>query len=199
MQAIALFIKLAIMFLLLLVVIAVTVGIIYVQEALRKIPIQYAKRVSGRGQTTAGQQTHLPLKLNAAGVIPVIFASAFFITPQSIATFFGTNSVTTTITNVFDYTKPVGMVFYLALIIAFTYFYAFIQVNPENIADNLKKQGAYIPGIRPGANTQSYLTSTLYRLTFVGAIVPCICCSHADFLHQFRKSSTFRCKLEEQV
>ncbi|MBO0587308.1 preprotein translocase subunit SecY [Sporosarcina sp. E16_8] len=165
-----LFIKLAIMALLLVLVIAVTVGIIYFQEALRKIPIQYAKRVTGRGQTTAGQQTHLPLKLNAAGVIPVIFASAFFITPQSIATFFGTNSVTTTITNVFDYTKPVGMVFYLLLIIAFTYFYAFIQVNPENIADNLKKQGAYIPGIRPGQNTQNYLTSTLYRLTFVGAI-----------------------------
>jgi len=165
-----LFIKLAIMALLLVLVIAITVGIIYFQEALRKIPIQYAKRVTGRGQTTAGQQTHLPLKLNAAGVIPVIFASAFFITPQSIATFFGTNSVTTTITNVFDYTKPVGMVFYLILIIAFTYFYAFIQVNPENIADNLKKQGAYIPGIRPGQNTQNYLTSTLYRLTFVGAI-----------------------------
>jgi len=166
----ALFIKLAVMALLLVLVIAITVGIIYFQEALRKIPIQYAKRVTGRGQTTAGQQTHLPLKLNAAGVIPVIFASAFFITPQSIATFFGTNSVTTTITNVFDYTKPVGMVFYLILIIAFTYFYAFIQVNPENIADNLKKQGAYIPGIRPGQNTQNYLTSTLYRLTFVGAI-----------------------------
>ncbi len=166
----ALFIKLAVMALLLVLVIAITVGIIYFQEALRKIPIQYAKRVTGRGQTTAGQQTHLPLKLNAAGVIPVIFASAFFITPQSIATFFGTNSVTTTITNVFDYTKPIGMVFYLILIIAFTYFYAFIQVNPENIADNLKKQGAYIPGIRPGQNTQNYLTSTLYRLTFVGAI-----------------------------
>jgi preprotein translocase subunit SecY len=166
----ALFIRIAIMFLLLLVVIAITVGVIYVQEALRKIPIQYAKRVSGRGQTTSGQQTHLPLKLNAAGVIPVIFASAFFMTPQSIATFFGTNSVTTTITTIFDYTKPVGMVFYIALIIAFTYFYAFIQVNPENISDNLKKQGAYIPGIRPGQNTQSYLTKTLYRLTFVGAI-----------------------------
>ena len=107
--------------------------------------------------------------------------------------------MTTTITNVFDYTKPVGMIFYVALIIAFTYFYAFIQVNPENIADNLKKQGAYIPGIRPGQNTQSYLTSTLYRLTFVGAIFLGICCSHADFLHQFRKSSTVRCKLEEQV
>ncbi|WP_438313539.1 preprotein translocase subunit SecY [Sporosarcina sp. FA9] len=165
----ALFIKIAIAVLLLLVIIAVTVGVIYVQEALRKIPIQYAKRVSGRGPTTAGQQTHLPLKLNAAGVIPVIFASAFFITPQSIASFFGTNSVTTKIQSIFDYTNPIGMVIYVVLIVAFTYFYAFIQVNPENMADNLKKQGAYIPGIRPGANTQSYLTSTLYRLTFVGA------------------------------
>lgn len=166
----ALFIKLAIMLLLLLVIIAVIVGVIYVQEALRKIPIQYAKRVTGRGQTTAGQQTHLPLKLNAAGVIPVIFASAFFITPQSIAAFFEPNKVTTFIMNTFNYEKPMGLVFYIALILAFTYFYAFIQVNPENVADNLKKQGAYIPGIRPGKNTQDYLTSTLYRLTFVGAI-----------------------------
>ena len=166
----ALFIRIALMALLLLLIIAITVLVIYFQEALRKIPIQYAKRVTGRSQTTAGQQTHLPLKLNAAGVIPVIFASAFFITPQSIATFFGTNSVTTAITTMFDYTKPVGMVFYLILILAFTYFYAFIQVNPEKIADNLKNQGAYIPGIRPGQNTQNYLTSTLYRLTFVGAI-----------------------------
>lgn len=166
----ALFIKLGIMVLLLLVIIAVTVGVIYVQEALRKIPVQYAKRATGRGQTTGGQQTHMPLKLNAAGVIPVIFASAFFITPQSLAGFFGENKFTTAIIKVFDYTNPTGMVIYLALIIAFTYFYAFIQVNPENVADNLKKQGAYIPGIRPGQDTQNYLTSTLYRLTFVGAI-----------------------------
>lgn len=166
----ALFIRLAIMALLLLVVIAITVGVIYVQEALRKIPIQYAKRVTNRGQSTSGQQTHLPLKLNAAGVIPVIFASAFFLTPQSLAAFFGTNSVTNTITKVFDHSNPIGMTLYVVLIIAFTYFYAFIQVNPENMADNLKKQGAYIPGIRPGQNTQDYLTSTLYRLTFVGSI-----------------------------
>ena len=112
----------------------------------------------------------MPWKLNAAGVIPVIFAVAFFITPQSIASFFGENKVTSTIINVFDYTNPVGMVIYVALIIAFTYFYAFIQVNPENVADNLKKQGAYIPGIRPGQDTENYLTSTLYRLTFVGSI-----------------------------
>lgn len=166
----ALFIRIATMVLLLIVIVAVIVGVVYVQEALRKIPIQYAKRMTGRGQTTAGQQTHLPLKLNAAGVIPVIFAVAFFITPQQIATFFGENSVTKFITRTFDYNEPVGMILYVALILAFTYFYAFIQVNPENMADNLKKQGAYIPGIRPGQNTQNYLTSTLYRLTFVGSI-----------------------------
>ncbi|WP_019415642.1 preprotein translocase subunit SecY [Paenisporosarcina sp. TG20] len=163
-----LFIRIGIMVLLVLAIIAVTVGVIYVQQALRKIPIQYAKRVAGRG--TGGQQTHLPLKVNAAGVIPVIFAVAFIITPQTLATFFGENNVTLFIQNTFDYSKPVGMMIYVALIIAFTYFYAFIQVNPEKVADNLKKQGAYIPAIRPGKNTQDYLTTVLYRLTFVGAI-----------------------------
>ncbi|MBM7707538.1 preprotein translocase subunit SecY [Chryseomicrobium aureum] len=165
----ALFINLAILALILLAIIAVTVGVIYIQQALRKIPIQYAKRVAG-SSSTGGQQTHLPLKVNAAGVIPVIFASAFLMAPQSLTLFFGTNSFTETMTRVLDYTQPIGMVLFVGLIVAFTYFYAFIQVNPENVADNLKKQGAYIPGIRPGSQTQDYLTSVLYRLTFVGAI-----------------------------
>ncbi|PJK16399.1 preprotein translocase subunit SecY [Chryseomicrobium excrementi] len=165
----ALFINIAILALILLAIIAVTVGVIYIQQALRKIPIQYAKRVAGSSQT-GGQQTHLPLKVNAAGVIPVIFASAFLMAPQSLTLFFGTNSVTEAMTRVLDYTQPIGMVLFVALIVAFTYFYAFIQVNPENMADNLKKQGAYIPGIRPGSQTQDYLTTVLYRLTFVGAI-----------------------------
>ena len=165
-----LFINSVILALLVLVLLAIVVGVIYVQQALRKIPIQYAKRVAGRGQVVGGQQTHLPLKVNAAGVIPVIFAVAFIVTPQTLATFFGQNDITTWITNTFDYTKPIGMIIYVALIIAFTYFYAFIQVNPENVADNLKKQGAYIPGIRPGNDTQTYLTKVLYRLTFVGAL-----------------------------
>jgi preprotein translocase subunit SecY len=163
-------INIAILALIALAVIAITVLVIYVQQALRKIPIQYAKRVAGRGQTTNGQQTHLPLKVNAAGVIPVIFAVAFIITPQTIASFFGANAFTDAVQNTFDYTRPVGMIIYVALIVAFTYFYAFIQVNPENVSDNLKKQGAYIPGIRPGKNTQDYLTRVLYRLTIVGAI-----------------------------
>ena len=165
-----LFINSVILALLVLVLLAIVVGVIYVQQALRKIPIQYAKRVAGRGQVVGGQQTHLPLKVNAAGVIPVIFAVAFIVTPQTLATFFGQNDITTWITNTFDYTKPIGLIIYVALIIAFTYFYAFIQVNPENVADNLKKQGAYIPGIRPGNDTQTYLTKVLYRLTFVGSL-----------------------------
>ena len=165
-----LFIKIVILALLVVILLAIVVGVIYVQQALRKIPIQYAKRVAGRASQAGGQQTHLPLKVNAAGVIPVIFAMAFIVTPQTLAMFFGQNSVTAFITNTFDYTKPVGMLVYIALITAFTYFYAFIQVNPENLADNLKKQGAYIPGIRPGSDTQSYLTKVLYRLTFVGAL-----------------------------
>lgn len=166
-----LFIQIAIVALLVLVLLAIVVGVIYFQQALRKIPIQYAKRVAGgRGVQAGGQQTHLPLKVNAAGVIPVIFAVAFLVTPQTIATFFGTNDVTAFIQRTFDYTKPVGMILYVTLIVAFTYFYAFIQVNPENVADNLKKQGAYIPSVRPGVETQNYLTKVLYRLTFVGAI-----------------------------
>ncbi|QBK24951.1 preprotein translocase subunit SecY [Ureibacillus thermophilus] len=165
-----LFIRIVILLLLALIILAIVVGVIYVQQALRKIPIQYAKRVSGRVGHVGAQQTHLPLKVNAAGVIPVIFAVAFLVTPQTLAAFFGQNKVTTFIANMFDYTKPVGMILYIALIIAFTYFYAFVQVNPERIADNLKKQGAYIPGIRPGNDTQNYLTKVLYRLTFVGAL-----------------------------
>ncbi len=163
-----LFLRIVVLALLVLAVIAIVVGVVFIQQALRKIPIQYAKRLVGRSPV-GGQSTHIPLKVNAAGVIPVIFAISFIITPQTISSFFGNNNVTDTIQYIFDYTKPVGMIIYVALIVAFTYFYAFIQVNPEQMAENLKKQGGYIPGIRPGKNTQEYLTRVLYRLTIVGA------------------------------
>lgn len=156
--------------LLLLVVLAIVVGVIFFQQALRKIPIQYAKRVSVGRNVVGGQSTHLPLKVNAAGVIPVIFAISFIVTPPTIAGFFGQNDITLWIQRTFDYTQPIGMIIYVALIIAFTYFYTFIQVNPEQMADNLKKQGGYIPGIRPGKSTQTYVTRILYRLTLVGAL-----------------------------
>ncbi|NBJ70529.1 MULTISPECIES: preprotein translocase subunit SecY [Clostridia] len=164
-----LFINIVIVALIALVVIAVTVGVIFIQQALRKIPIQYAKKLVNRSPV-GGQSTHLPLKVNAAGVIPVIFAVAFIMAPSTIATFFEGNDIAATIQRIFDYTKPIGMVIYVSLIIAFTYFYTFVQVNPEQMAENLQKQGGYIPGIRPGKNTETYLTRVLYRLTFVGAL-----------------------------
>ncbi|MBP1944495.1 preprotein translocase subunit SecY [Bacillus luteolus] len=165
----ALFLRIVTVVLLLLAVIAIVVGVIFIQQALRKIPIQYAKRLVANSPV-GGHSTHLPLKVNAAGVIPVIFAISFIITPPTIASFFGQNDVTLWIQRTFDYSQPVGMILYVALIIAFTYFYTFVQVNPEQMAENLKKQGGYIPGIRPGKNTQEYVTRILYRLTFVGAI-----------------------------
>ncbi|WP_226683681.1 preprotein translocase subunit SecY [Sutcliffiella horikoshii] len=165
-----LFINLVIVALIVLAILAVIVGVIFIQQALRKIPIQYAKKMAGRAPTGGGHTTHLPLKVNAAGVIPVIFAVSFIITPPTIASFFNENAVTNWIIRTFDYTNPIGMVVYVALIIAFTYFYTFVQSNPEQMAENLKKQGGYIPGIRPGLNTQEYLTKIIYRLTFVGAL-----------------------------
>ncbi|MBS4193342.1 preprotein translocase subunit SecY [Bacillus sp. FJAT-49705] len=165
-----LFLNIVKVVLLVIAVIAIVVGTIFIQQALRKIPIQYAKRmVAGKG-SVGGQSSHLPLKVNAAGVIPVIFAVSFIVTPRTIASFFEQNEITLWIERVFNYSNPIGMVVYSALIIAFTYFYAFIQVNPEQVSDNLKKQGGYIPGIRPGKSTQEYLTRVLYRLTFVGAL-----------------------------
>ncbi|MDT0149921.1 preprotein translocase subunit SecY [Priestia aryabhattai] len=164
-----LFIRIVTVVLIAIAVLAIIVGVIYFQQALRKIPIQYAKGSAGRNPVGV-QSTHLPLKVNAAGVIPVIFAVSFIITPPTIASFFGPNDVTTWIQNTFDYTKPIGMIVYVALIIAFCYFYTFVQVNPEQVAENLKKQGGYIPGIRPGKSTQAYLTKVLYRLTLIGSI-----------------------------
>ncbi|RDW21849.1 preprotein translocase subunit SecY [Oceanobacillus arenosus] len=164
-----LFINIVIVALIVLVAIAVVVGVIFVNQALRKIPVQYAKKLVNRSPV-GGQSTHLPLKVNGAGVIPVIFSVAFMMAPSTVASFFEGSQVATTIRSIFDYTQPVGMVIYLALIIAFSYFYTFIQVNPEQMAENLQKQGGYIPGIRPGKNTETYLTRVLYRLTFVGSL-----------------------------
>lgn len=166
-----LFMSIATLALIGVAIVAIIVAVIYVQEALRKIPIQYAKQVNGSARyPVGGHQTHLPLKVNSAGVIPVIFAMAFIVTPPTIAAFFPQEGVALWITNNFNYNQPIGMILYAVLIIAFCYFYTFIQVNPEQMADNLKKQGGYIPGIRPGRNTEEYVKSVLYRLTFVGSI-----------------------------
>ncbi|HEY8342025.1 MAG TPA: preprotein translocase subunit SecY [Calditerricola sp.] len=150
-------------------VLLVVVGVIFVQQGVRKIPVQYAKRVVGR-RMYGGQSTHIPIKVNAAGVIPVIFAISLLIFPPTIAQFWAGAPVADWIIRNFDYRAPLGMFLYVLLIIGFTYFYTFVQINPVQMAENLKKYGGYIPGIRPGQATSAYLTRVLNRITLFGAL-----------------------------
>lgn len=155
--------------LIVLVVIAMIVGVIFIQQGIRKIPVQYAKRVVGR-KMYGGQSTHIPMKVNGAGVIPVIFAISLLMFPITIANFWADKAWATWIINNLSYDKPLGMVLYVLLIIGFTFFYTFVQINPVQMADQMKKNGGYIPGIRPGKPTSSYLTKVLTRLTLTGAV-----------------------------
>jgi preprotein translocase subunit SecY len=150
-------------------VMAIVVGVIFIQQGIRKLPVQYAKRVVGR-KMYGGQSTHIPLKVNAAGVIPVIFALSIIIFPPTLASFWAGNSVANWIIDNFNYQAPLGMVLYILLIIGFTYFYTFVQINPVQMADQMKKNGGYIPGIRPGKTTAVYITRVLTRLTLAGAL-----------------------------
>lgn len=151
-----------------LIVIVVTF-VTWVQQANRKIPIQYTRRV-----TSAGDNSYLPLKINVAGVIPVIFASSFIVTPQTILMAFQKTHAEDAwyifASNVFSMQKPLGIALYTILIVLFTFFYAFVQVNPEKVAENLTKQGSYIPGVWPGKGTEKYLSGVLMRLSTVGAL-----------------------------
>ncbi|QQE74698.1 preprotein translocase subunit SecY [Brevibacillus composti] len=160
------------MVIILLVIIAIIVGVIFMQQGVRKIPVQYAKRVVGR-KMYGGQSTHIPLKINSAGVIPVIFAISLVIFPSTIAQFWVDGSgtgIANWIYTHFQPSAPLGMTLYAILIIGFTYFYTFVQINPVQLAENMRKNGGYIPGIRPGKNTEVYITRTLNRLTLAGAL-----------------------------
>lgn len=165
----ALFLHIVKALIILLVLVAIVVGVIFVQQGIRKIPVQYAKRVVGR-RMYGGQSTHIPLKVNTAGVMPVIFAISLVVFPPTIANFWSGNAVADWIILNFNYQEPLGMLIYVLLIIGFTYFYTFVQINPIQLADNMKKNGGYIPGIRPGKTTVEYITRTLNRITCVGAI-----------------------------
>jgi len=155
--------------LIVLAVVAIIVGVIFVQQGVRKIPVQYAKRIVGR-KMYGGQSTHIPLKVNSAGVIPVIFAISLLMFPVTIATFWrGKQWAEWVIANLY-YDQPLGMVLYVILIIGFTFFYTFVQINPIQMADQMKKNGGYIPGIRPGKPTSSYITRVITRITLFGAI-----------------------------
>ncbi|MBR6773775.1 MAG: hypothetical protein IKM16_03810 [Clostridia bacterium] len=144
--------------------------IVFVDLAERRIPVQYAKQIKGRKQF-GGQNTHIPLKVNASGVLPIIFATAIITFPQMIAQMFGTdNGFYIWWTQWLGVNTPLYTIFVGLLILFFCYFYAQIQFNPEEVARNLQQYGGFIPGIRPGKPTYEYLERISKRITLFGAI-----------------------------
>jgi preprotein translocase subunit SecY len=150
-----------------LIYLIIVVGIVFVENAERRIPVQYANKSNA---TFGGKQNYLPFRLNSAGVIPVIFASALLAIPSIIAQFIKKDGFTLFINKWIVTNSPTGLILYIVLIFAFSYFYTFVQIKPKDMADNLNKNGGYIPGIRPGEETNKYITKVLKKLTVVGAI-----------------------------
>jgi len=147
---------------------AVIAIIIFVERGQRRIPVSYAKRVVGR-RVYGGQSTHLPLRVNTGGVIPIIFAASIITIPQTIAQLIKV-PIFQRISEQFNIGMPLYNLMYIAAIIFFTYFYVSIVFNPVDVADNLRKYGGFIPGIRPGKNTSDFIDTTLSRITLVGAV-----------------------------
>jgi preprotein translocase subunit SecY len=157
-----------------LIVVVVIATIIFFERGQRRIPVQYAKRVVGR-KMFGGQSTHLPLKVNTAGVIPPIFASSILMFPQQIASFLN-NSYARAFADALHPGNWSYNVFYVGLIIFFCYFYTAVTFNPVDVADNMRKYGGFIPGIRPGKATASYIDKVLTRITAGGALYVSVIC-----------------------
>jgi preprotein translocase subunit SecY len=168
----------------LLLMVAVTAAVVIMQEGQRKIPVQYAKRVVGR-RVYGGQSTHIPLRINTAGVIPVIFASSIILFPATLARFIPTWWMQ----RISDALSPGPLpqsapyyALYMGCIVFFTYFYTAIVFNPNDLADNMKKYGGFIPGVRPGKKTAEFIDRTLTRITLPGAIFLALISVLPDFL-----------------
>jgi preprotein translocase subunit SecY len=157
------------------IVVGVTGFCVFMERAQRRITVNYAKRQVGR-RLYAGQSSHLPFKLNMSGVIPPIFASSLLLFPATVASFFGSNpdsklsEVLQNVATSLGYGQPLHLVLYATLIVFFCFFYTALVFNSRETADNLKKSGAFIPGIRPGQQTAEYIDKVLTRLTLWGAI-----------------------------
>ena len=164
--------------------IAVTALVVFVERGQRKVLVNYAKRQVGN-KIVGGQSSHLPLKLNMAGVIPPIFASSIILFPATLAGWFGSGSSMTWLKDVSDKLapgQPIYVMFYAAAIIFFCFFYTALVFSPKETADNLKKSGAFLPGIRPGEQTARYIEKIMLRLTMVGAIYITLVCLLPEFL-----------------
>ncbi|MGA8768642.1 MAG: preprotein translocase subunit SecY [Candidatus Acidiferrales bacterium] len=161
---------------LLALMIAVVAFIVFVEGGQRRIPVQYAKRMMGR-KVMGGQMTYLPLRVNSGGVIPPIFASSLLTAPQTFALIFGNRSThIQAFGKMISWGEPLYTVVYVAMIIFFAFFYVGIIFNPTELADNMRKNGGFVPGIRPGRNTSEYINRILSRLTLVGGVYLAIVC-----------------------
>ncbi|MBU1881974.1 preprotein translocase subunit SecY, partial [bacterium] len=149
--------------------IGVTASVILLTQGTRKIAVQYAKKVVGR-KVYGGQRTHIPLRVNTAGVMPIIFAQSIMFVPSTIATFLPDSGIKDWISMSFNFESYSYMIIYGALIVFFTYFYTAVAFNPVDVADNMKKYGGFVPGIRPGKATADYMDSILTRITLPGSI-----------------------------
>ncbi len=168
----------------LLMAVAVITFIVFMERAQRRLLIQYPKRQVGN-RMFEGQSSHLPLKLNTSGVIPPIFASSLLLLPTTLASFTAQGSATgwlTTVTTLLSHGRPLFLVLYVALIVFFAFFYTAIIFNPTETADNLKKHGGFIPGIRPGERTAEYIDYVLSRITVIGAAYLAIVCMFPEML-----------------
>jgi preprotein translocase subunit SecY len=163
-------------------------AVVFMTQGQRKIPVQYAKRVVGR-KVMGGQSTHIPLRVNTAGVIPIIFAQAIMFVPQTIMQFVGDNEFLMGFANLFTQASAVYWVLYSMLIIFFAYFYTAIIFNPVDLADNMKKYGGFIPGIRPGKRTSDYIDRILTRVTLPGAIFLAVVACLPYFVIQFAENA----------
>jgi preprotein translocase subunit SecY len=162
--------------------IAVVAFIVLVERGQRRIPVQYAKRVVGR-RVLGGQSTHLPLRVNTGGVIPVIFASSILTFPQTFGLVAQNNRYLRAITDALRWGEPLYNLLYVVGIIFFCYFYTSIIFNPNEVADNMRKYGGFIPGIRPGKRTAEYVNSILTRITLVGALYLALIAIIPEFLY----------------
>lgn len=179
------------------IVIGVTAFCVFVERAQRRIAVHYAKRQVGR-KMYAGQSTHLPFKLNMSGVIPPIFASSLLLFPATISSFFATGNdskvgfALQSIAAALNYGQPLHLVLYALLILGFAFFYTALVFNARETADNLKKSGAFIPGIRPGQQTGEYIDKVLTRLTLWGAVYIVAVCLLPEFLYSNGKGVPFQ-------
>ncbi|HEY9166893.1 MAG TPA: preprotein translocase subunit SecY [Candidatus Kryptonia bacterium] len=170
--------------------VAIVAAVVLITQGTRKVPVQYAKRVVGR-KVYGGVTQYIPVRVNTAGVMPIIFAQSIMFVPQTILTFFPENDFMQSIAGYFSYTSFVYSFIYALLIVFFTYFYTAIAFNPKDVADNMKKQGGFVPGIRPGQHTSDFIDNILTKVTLPGSIFLAIVAILPAFMSKFGVSATF--------